>query len=93
MVLTATIIWITAGLIVAAIANTRGHCGCGWFTMGLLFAMFVLIVAVAIPKNEDVLTERNITSGARKKCPAWGELIRVAASRCRYCGLRSQLNR
>lgn len=54
--------------------------------MGLLFGVFALIVAVAIPNNEDVLTERTITSGTSKKCPKSDELIQIGAARCRYCG-------
>lgn len=54
--------------------------------MGLLFGVFVLMVAVAIPNSEDVLTERTITSGTSTKCPKSDELITIGAARCRYCG-------
>lgn len=67
---------VLAGL-AAVIAHSRGRDPFGWFVAGLLIGPFALIVAFLPPRPRR---------GLFLRCPVCGEVIRVGARRCRYCG-------
>ncbi len=48
------ITWIFIGLISAVIAARKGHSGCGWFLLGILFGPFGLLFALMVPRNKEI---------------------------------------
>ena len=78
-------------MMAAAVAAPKGRTGCAWFTLGVLFGPFALLVAV-LPSAEHVdRREAQQVGGAGefRKCPFCAEVIRVEAKLCRFC--RSEL--
>lgn len=49
------ITWMFIGLISALIASRKGHSGCGWFLLGILFGPFGLVFALMVPRNKEMM--------------------------------------
>lgn len=82
------VIWLLFGLVAAAIANSKGRGGCGWFILGMLLGPFSLVVAF-LPSMSTVhenKARRTGESGDYKKCPFCAEAVRKDAIRCKHCG-------
>jgi len=77
---------LLAAFIVAHAANIRGRSGIGWFFYALLFWPLALINLLIIPPRQDVVDRYLIEAGERRRCPHCLELVKPAATVCRYCG-------
>jgi len=80
------ITWVLIGLVSAIIAARKGHSGCGWFVLGILFGPFSLVFALLVPRNPALSARMTLQGKARRTCPHCAEQIRSEAVRCSYCG-------
>jgi len=70
------IIWLLFGIVSAVVASNKGRSGCGWFALGVILGPFGFILALVVPKNQEVVEKEAIQSGSMKKCPYCAELIK-----------------
>lgn len=80
------IVWFLFGLAAAAIAHSRGHSQVLWFFGGILLGPFALLFALVQTKDDEELARRAIALGTSRPCPKCAELVKRAATVCRYCG-------
>lgn len=79
------ILWLLCGIASAAIANSKGRSGCGWFLLGILFGPFGFVVA-ALPSMKTA--PRAPTPKTHVQCPDCAELILKEARKCKHCGCK-----
>jgi hypothetical protein len=77
------------GLIPAAIANKKGHSFSAWWFFGAALFIVALPMALTLKPEAAELQRRRDSDAAGaglRPCPWCAEMIRPAASVCRYCG-------
>jgi hypothetical protein len=75
------IAWFLLSLLVAIIADVRGHSGIGWFFLSLFLSPLLgLILALVLQGKKS--------GDGRKRGPCWRcrELVVIGATTCRFCG-------
>lgn len=80
--------WVIFSLFVAAIANSRGRSGFGWFIVSILISPLISVIILALmtnlatqPSSKNAVVARNT-----KRCPLCAEDIMIEAVRCKHCG-------
>jgi hypothetical protein len=86
LVIVLPLAWLVWSMMLGVIATTRGKS----FKAFFFFALFLSPAAAALllalePVAQDVLDDRAIIAGTRKRCPSCHEAVRPQATRCRYC--------
>lgn len=91
-------IWVGCGVLAGVIAASKGHSGCGWFLLGLVFGVFALLFALVLPRIDDRPVQVTVNAPAppeppkdrrkQKQCPDCAETILADARVCKHCGYR-----
>lgn len=79
-------IWLAFGVAGGMIMSNKGRSGCGGFALGFLLGPIGLVIALVIGTDHRELEQRSLQQGEMRKCPTCAELVRVQATKCRYCG-------
>ena len=79
-------IWLAFGVAGGLIMSNKGRSGCGGFALGFVLGPIGLIIALVMGADHRELERRSLQQGDMRKCPTCAELVRVGASKCRYCG-------
>lgn len=80
------LIWILCGVAGGMILANKGRSGCGGFALGFLLGPFGLVIALVMGTDHKELEKRSLEEGDMRKCPSCAELVRVEATKCRFCG-------
>lgn len=82
--------WIAASVAVAIAARSRGRSWLGWFLLAAIVSpLIALTLVLVLPRQGGALVSpfgEAISAKTHARCPACRELVRIDASRCRYCG-------
>lgn len=79
------ILVIILGAIVAVIADNKGKNPILWFFYGALIFIVAFIHVLATAPNQEVLEQRKLDAGDKKRCPFCAEVINKDAKICRFC--------
>lgn len=96
------IAWVACGIASAVIANSKGRNGFGWFVLGMLFAIFAVILVACLPSRRQpgpytgkdigryydpkLGTTTKMPKPDIKQCPRCAEDVKQAAIVCKHCG-------
>src|SRR5262245_9139588 len=79
-------IWFLFGIITGVVASNKGLSVGLWLVVGFLFGPFGLILSLVVRKDDAAMEQQALQRGAMRKCTGCAELVRAAATKCRYCG-------
>jgi len=68
------------------ILSNKGRSGCGGFALGFLLGPIGLLIALVMSTDHREMEKRSLQAGELRKCPTCAELVRIEASKCRFCG-------
>jgi DNA-directed RNA polymerase subunit RPC12/RpoP len=71
------LIWIGLAIATGIVANSKGRDGIGWFFIGLIPIVGLVIALVASKDGPNRL---------EKQCPFCAEFIKIEAKVCKHCG-------
>ncbi|RBP83946.1 zinc ribbon domain-containing protein [Marinomonas rhizomae] len=85
------ILWIAFAILVGLLASTKGRSGFLFFLLALVLSPVIgLIIALVVPKNNEIVESKAIETGGMRKCPNCAELVKSEAKICKHC--QSDLN-
>lgn len=80
-------LWIGFGVTSAVIAAAYGRDFFLWLVLGLLFGVFALVLAIALPKPSAATgTSTAVGGSGDKQCPKCRGWTIEWARKCRHCG-------
>jgi hypothetical protein len=78
--------WLVFAIVAGVIAAGRGRSGVGYFLLSIVLSPLVgILLAVALPDLKQAKAREADLADSRE-CPHCAELIKRAATVCRYCG-------
>jgi len=54
--------------------------------LGFLLGPIGLLIALVMSTDHREMEKRSLQAGELRKCPTCAELVRIEASKCRFCG-------
>lgn len=83
--------WLLLAVVAGMIAHRKGRSPVFYFLLSVLLSPLIGLICVAITStNRKQIEEREIRSGAKRRCPRCAEVIQRAAKLCPHC--RSDLS-
>ena len=83
-------VWMLAmvpfSVVSAYAAYSKGRSEGSAFGMGLIFGPIGLILVLVASRNEEVIEQRAVRKGFKKRCRSCKETVKIAALKCRFCG-------
>lgn len=80
------ILWIVFAVLVGLLASSKGRSGFLFFFLALILSPIVgLVIALVIPKNNEIVESKAIENGGMRKCPSCAELVKSEAKICKHC--------
>ncbi len=86
IVLFGLLFWGICGFISGNIAKDKGRDQAGWFLGGLILGPIGVVLAAIASPDQQMVERVAFNRGELRKCPSCQELIKSAATKCRYCG-------
>lgn len=74
------------GLVVGAIAQSKGRSFFGWWLYGALLFIVAIVHVLVLKPDVKGVEARALQGGDQRKCPHCAEVIKAEAKVCRYCG-------
>lgn len=79
---------VLLGLIPGFIARHKGRSFWAWWFFGALLWIVAFPVSLFLKRDTEVLRERELQGGHKKRCSECAETVKAEAVVCRYCGFR-----
>jgi hypothetical protein len=75
---------IIFSVLVGLVASSKGRSG--FFFLALILSPIIgLIIALVVPKNNEMVESKAIENGGMRKCPSCAELVKSEAKICKHC--------
>ncbi|UCH24944.1 MAG: hypothetical protein JSV66_13465 [Trueperaceae bacterium] len=82
-------VWILIGLVVAAIAaltvDRDVRVGRRWFIYRVVLWPAVVVYMLVVLPRRELMDQRELMGGTKKKCPYCAEVILAEAKVCKHC--------
>jgi hypothetical protein len=83
-------VWMLAmvpfSVVSAYAAYSKGRSEGFAFGLGLIFGPFGLLMVVVASRNEEIIEQRAVRKGLKKRCRHCAETVKISALKCRFCG-------
>lgn len=87
------VLWVVMGVVVGIVAASKGRNFLLWAIYGFLIWPVALVHAIVLAKTaqqqaSDALQAQigMVQAGSHKACPKCAEMVKAAATVCRFCG-------